>query len=288
MKASVPVTRPRPLAASTLSLKLPSAGSAKPEQRVQRVARLGRQPLRQRAQLRRVLGRQRVDDSLELRGVDHHAGEHTTHDARVTEVDHRGLDAGRLQPVEREFDHLEVGLEPAVAVDLGAELQRLSRRVHARRPGVQNRTAVAQARHALAVEQVRIDARDLRRRVGTHAQRAPAELVDQLEGAQVQRVTGARQQRFEVLEQRRHHQLEAVAAREIEQVPAHVLDAPRLGGQHVGDVLGQQPGRRHAKPVRLKRALYRAPRARRPHLQRTNTSASSAPSSMLASPMKRI
>ena len=76
---------------------------------------------------------------------------------------------GALQAVEREQQRFEVGLEAGVAVDLGAELQRLARGVRAVGPRVQHRAAVAQARHALAVEQVRVDARDLRRGVGAQA-----------------------------------------------------------------------------------------------------------------------
>ena len=56
---------------------------------------------------------------------------------------------------------------------------------------------------------------------------------------------GARQQRLQILEQRRHHQLEAVAARQVEQRAPQLFDAPRLRGQHVGNVLGQQPSRGH-------------------------------------------
>ena len=89
---------------------------------------------------------------------------------------------------------------------------------------------------------MRVDARHLRRGVGAHAERAAAELIDELEGLQVEFAPGARQQRLEVLEQRRHHQLEAVAARHVEQVAAQFLDAPRLGRQHIADVLGQEPG----------------------------------------------
>ena len=147
-----------------------------------------------------------------------------------------------LQAVERQALHLDVGFEPGVAVDLGAELQRLARRMRAVGPGVQHRAAVAQARHARAVEQVRVDARDLRRGVGAQAHAAAGQLVDQLEGLQVERVAGAGQQRLEVLEQRRHHQLVAVATGGVEQPAAQLFDVPRLGRQDIGDVLRQDPG----------------------------------------------
>jgi hypothetical protein len=51
---------------------------------------------------------------------------------------------------------------------------------------VQHAAAVAQARDAPAVEQVRVDARHLRRDVGAHAHHLPRQLVHQLEGAQVE------------------------------------------------------------------------------------------------------
>jgi hypothetical protein len=57
---------------------------------------------------------------------------------------------------------------------------------------VQHRAAIAQARDAAAIEHVGVDASDLRRAVGAQAEGAAAQLVDQLEGLQVERVTGAR------------------------------------------------------------------------------------------------
>jgi hypothetical protein len=122
---------------------------------------------------------------------------------------------------------------------------------------MQHRAAIAQAGQAFAVQQVRIDARHLRRRVGAHAERAAAQLVDQLEGLQVELTARPRQQRFQVLQERRHHQLEAVAARHIEQPTAQLFDVSRLRGQDIGDVLGQQPSRRHGRPPGVKAALYR-------------------------------
>jgi hypothetical protein len=50
--------------------------------------------------------------------------------------------------------------------------------------------AVAQARHALAVEQVGINAGDLWCAVSPQAHHAARELVDQLEGLQVKRLAG--------------------------------------------------------------------------------------------------
>ena len=90
--------------------------------------------------------------------------------------------------------------------------------------GVQNAARVAQARDARAVEQVRVDARHLRGDVRAHPQQPARQLIDQLEGLQVQIVAGAGEQRLQILEQRRHHQLVAVRLEQIEHAPAQRFD----------------------------------------------------------------
>jgi hypothetical protein len=106
---------------------------------------------------------------------------------------------------------------------------------------MQHAAAVAQARHAFAVEEVRVDARHLRRDVGAQAHHAARELVDHLEGAQLEVVTGAGEQRVGVLDERRHHELVVLAEKQVQNGTAQHLDAHRLGGQDVVDVLGQDP-----------------------------------------------
>ena len=129
-----------------------------------------------------------------------------------------------------------------MAVDLGAELQRLARGMRAARARMQHRAAVAQARDALAVEQVGIDAGDLWRAVGAQAHHAARELIDQLEGLQIERLAGAAEQRFQMFQQRRHDQFIAIATRCIEQVATKFLDVPRFGRQDIGNVIRQDPG----------------------------------------------
>jgi hypothetical protein len=102
---------------------------------------------------------------------------------------------------------------------------------------------------------VGVDARHLRRAVGAQAERAAAQLVDQLEGLQVERMTRAGQQRLDVLEHRRNDELEAEPGRRIEQSAPQELDVAGPGRKDIGDVLRQQPGRRHAKRCSLKRRL---------------------------------
>ena len=147
-----------------------------------------------------------------------------------------------LQAVERQRQDFEVGLAAGVAIDLGAELQRLARGVRALGLRVHHRAAIAQARHGLPAQQVRIDARHLRRGVGPQAKRTAGQLVDQLEGLQIKGFAGAGEQRFEVLEQRRNHQLVAIRAGGVEQFAAEFFDVPGLGGQNIGDVIRQKPG----------------------------------------------
>ena len=77
--------------------------------------------------------------------------------------------------------------------------------------GAQHAAGVAEARDAGLVQHVRVDARDLRRDVGAHAEQSPGQRIDDLERLQLEVAAGAGQQRIEVLDQRRLH--EAVAAR---------------------------------------------------------------------------
>ena len=74
-----------------------------------------------------------------------------------------------------------------------------------------------------------------------------ARLVDQLPGLQVEGVAGAAEERLEVLDERRDDELEAGRLGRVEQTAPQALDAPRHGGQDIGDVLRQQPGGRHAE-----------------------------------------
>jgi len=149
-----------------------------------------------------------------------------------------------------------------VPVDLGTELQRLTRCVNTGRSRVQNGAAVAQAGNAGAIQQVGVDAGDLRGAVGADAKRSATELVDELEGLEIQFSAGAGEQRFDVFEQRRHHELTAVSRRNIEQTATQLLDVSRLRRQNIGYVLRQQPGRGHAERGDFKNEIVRGSTAR--------------------------
>jgi hypothetical protein len=129
-----------------------------------------------------------------------------------------------------------------VAVNLRAELHRLARGVRTVGARVQHGAAVAKAGDPPAIEQVGVDARDLRGGVGADAEHAAGQLVDQLEGLQPQRLARPGEQRLQVFQQRRHHQLVTVATRRVQQFAAQFFDVPGLGRQHIGDVIRQDPG----------------------------------------------
>ncbi len=134
-----------------------------------------------------------------------------------------------------------VGADAGIAVELRADLQHFARLRPAAGQGAQHAAGVAQPRHAGLVEQVGVDARDLRRHVGTHAEQPSGQRIDHLEGLQVEVMAGPGEQRVEVLDQRRLHQAVAVRAEMIEQRAAQALDALRLVGQDIVDILGQAP-----------------------------------------------
>ena len=189
------------------------------------------------ARAHRVLLLHGVEQLLGAVGV--HPRHHRAVDRGVSQVDVDARDARDLQRRDHQPHDLDVGLQARVPVELGADLDRLAHLGHARGHGVQDASAVAQARDSLAIQQVRVDARDLRGVVGAHPEHAPRELVDQLEGGQLHVAPGAREQRLEVLEQRRGHQLVAVGLEEVEDRPAQALDGARFAREHVLDVLGQ-------------------------------------------------
>ena len=129
-----------------------------------------------------------------------------------------------------------------MAVDLGADLQRLARRVQAGRLRVQHAAGIAQAGDGVAVQQVGVDAGDLRRHVGAQAEQAAAHRIDEFKSAEIGVLSGAGQQRIDVFEQRRHHEFVAVGTEGVEHQAAQLFDLARFGRQDVGDILGQEPG----------------------------------------------
>ena len=125
-----------------------------------------------------------------------------------------------------------------MSVEFGADLYRLAAGGYGRRHGMQHAVAIAQTGDATVVEQMGINARRLRRDIGTHAHGASGKLIDQLEGTQIEILAGAGQQRLEVFEHRRHDEFEAVTTEMVEQGPAQALDAFGFGRKGIGNVFG--------------------------------------------------
>jgi hypothetical protein len=165
----------------------------------------------------------------------HQRSEHTG----MAQVEPHFRKARKPQRVQHQLLDLDVGLEAAMTVDFRADLNLLTRRVQPTGTRMQHVSGVAQPRHALAIEQMGIDACHLRRHVGTQTQRAARQLVHELERAQVQIAAGARQKRLDIFEQRRHDHLVAIRAEAVQQAAPQLFDLARLGGQHVGDILGK-------------------------------------------------
>ena len=159
----------------------------------------------------------------------------------MADVDARAAHPGERERLAQEAQDLEVGVDPGGAVDLGADLDRLARRGGPGGTRMQHAAAVAKARHALAVQKMRVDARDLGRDVRAQAHHLSGKLVDHLEGAQLQVVPGAGEQRLDVFEHRRYHQLELVGEEQVQYLAAQLLDARRFRRQDVLDVLGKNP-----------------------------------------------
>ena len=87
-----------------------------------------------------------------------------------------------------------------------------------------------------------IDARGLRRDIGTHPELASADLIGQGERLQVQILARPGQKRFEKLDKRRDNQLISPAGVTIEQRTPQRLQRTRLRRQQFVYAFGQQPG----------------------------------------------
>lgn len=72
-----------------------------------------------------------------------------------------------------------------MAVNFGTELQRLAGGMRGTGTGMQDRPTVAQACHTTAIEQVGINAGNLRCAVGAQPHHAARELVNQFERLQI-------------------------------------------------------------------------------------------------------
>ena len=169
--------------------------------------------------------------------------------------------ARRGERREHQGDDFAVAGDAGLAIELGADLHDFARLRDAGRERAQHAAGVAQSRQAGFVQQMGVDARDLRRDVGAHAEQAAGQRIDDLERLQFEVAAGAGQQRFEVLDQRRLHEPVAVRAEVIEQRAAQRLDALGLAREDVLDMLGQHPLTQFVSPS-SPRARWRSTRGR--------------------------
>ncbi len=88
---------------------------------------------------------------------------------------------------------------------------------------------------------MRINPRNLRRRIGANAQGTARKLVNKFEGLQVERLAGPCQERLKMLQHGRHDELIAIAASRVEEKSTKLFDVTRLGGQDIGNLIGQLP-----------------------------------------------
>jgi hypothetical protein len=190
-----------------------------------------------------VLGVESGMDAGLLRSAQRGGREHGVDHTHIGHVQLKALHTRAAQAGLRELDDFQVGFLACMAVDLGTELQRLTAGQRTIDAGVHHRPAVAQAGHALAVEQMGVDASHLGRAVCAKAQGAAGELIDQFEGLKTEGFTRAGEQGFQVLHQRRHDQLVAIASGRVQQAPAKFFDVTGLGRQDIGNVIREDPGR---------------------------------------------
>ena len=155
-----------------------------------------------------------------------------------------------MQAIECKQKDFGVSLRPRMAVDLGPELQWFARGMWAIGPRVQHGSAVAKTRDTFAVEQVRIDAGDLRRHIGPDAKRLARQLVDQFACAQAEIAAGAAQQRINIFDQRGRNELETVGSKQIQQAATQLFDAPSLRGKNIRETFRQQPITLHDCEIR--------------------------------------
>ena len=163
-------------------------------QRQQGIACDGAELRRDGAQTRHILGAQQAEqfgfESLGSR-VGPNDG---AHHADMAQVQAHGIEARQRQRGQRELLNFRIRFETGVTINFGTDLQWLAGGVQPDRAGMQDAACVAQSRHRITIQQMRIDPRDLGRHVGPQANGSARQLVDQLEGTQVEILSRSGQQ----------------------------------------------------------------------------------------------
>ena len=101
---------------------------------------------------------------------------------------------------------------------------------------MQNAVAITQSSHSLTVEQMRIDSRHLWRYIRAQPERAPSQLIDQLEGPQIKVAARSSQQRIEILKHRGDDVFVSMSTKQIQNRSSQAFDPRRFVGQRIGDM----------------------------------------------------
>ena len=106
---------------------------------------------------------------------------------------------------------------------------------------MEHATGVAQTARAFATQGMRIDARHLRRDVGTKTHLATRLRVNNLEGTQVEILASPCQQRLQVFDMRGDDELIAPALEQIQHLTARHFNAGCLWWKYFFDAIWQEP-----------------------------------------------
>ena len=119
---------------------------------------------------------------------------------------------------------------------------------------MQDAAGVAEAVDAAPVHQMRVNSRHLGRDIRPHPHGASRQLINQLEGFQIQVMSGSGEQRLHIFKQWRLHQLVTVAFEKVEHGAAQRLDPARRRRQDILNILGQEPIT-HRKSIHWRKRL---------------------------------
>ena len=159
----------------------------------------------------------------------------------VTDVDVHHIDAEFFQSTHGKRHNLGISLNAAGAEEFDARNHRFSACQRMHRTRVQTAARIAQAAHALAAQNMRVNARALRRHVGADADRAARTRIHELERAVVQIAAAAGQKRIYVLHHRRLNQFKAVYLKKVEAFASHRLEYASFARQNIREMLRNKP-----------------------------------------------
>ena len=100
-------------------------------------------------------------DTAQHLGIHGHARQKIAHDAHIRQINRGAGHIGNAQAFPGELQRLKISLQPSMSEDFCAELERLAGGMRTIRPGMQHWPAIAEASHALAIEQMRVNSSDL-------------------------------------------------------------------------------------------------------------------------------